>query len=444
MIQSWQGAEQVNGLNEPNQDPLLAPVLRSQGPPSASSGLSNLAEDAKPGDRPQAILKPARVLLVVGALGIVTLGLLTGSAGIIAGLLGPRSDRLATITLCISFLALTVGLGLVLAWHGWRSLQGHESAPFQPRHIWQWGLLYLLALPAGQIILSRNLLPVLAFPPFHLIAGVLPPLMVVGLVGRSLGGMVRWRGVVLQVSSGVFLATSLAFAIEAVAILGLLLLAVAAVAAQPGGLELLQTLAAHLEDPVWLQDPNRLVKLVREPIVLAAIFLVAAGVIPLVEEAIKTVGVGLLAWQHPGPIRAFVWGVAGGAGFAAAEGLLNTAGALDAWGVVVLLRVGATLLHCFTGGLMGLAWYHLVSLRHWGRAAGLYAASAGLHAVWNGLAAGMSVVSLSSQSNGQALVGPGTVTILALLIGLGLLVGLGLAGLTLSLRQRQSAPRPGS
>jgi len=405
----------------------------------------NLAERGGSGDLPQAnwgVLKAARALLFVGALCIATLGLLTGSIGLVGGLLGPRRDRLVTITLWISLLTLTVGLGLALAWHGWRSLQGRESAPFQPRRLWPWGLLYLLALPAGQIILSWDLVPVLTFPPFHVAAGVLPPLIVVGLVGRSLGGTVRWRGVVFQVSSGAFLATSLAFAIETAVILGLLLLALIAVAVQPGGPELLQALAAHLEDPAWLQDLTRLAGLVREPIVLAAIFLVAAVVIPLVEEAIKTPGVGLLLWQHPEPARAFVWGLAGGAGFALAENLLNTAGALDAWGPVALLRAGASLLHCLTGGLMGLAWHHLVNLRRWGPAAGLYVASAGLHSAWNCLAAGMSVVSLSPQSSGQALVGPGTATILALLIGLSLLVGLGLAALTRFLRERQSASRP--
>lgn len=384
------------------------------------------------------MLRPAQALLLIGALCIVALGLLAGGLGILSGLVGSPADRLMTVTLSASFLTLAVGLGLALAWHVWQSLQGRASAPFRPRRIWLVGLLYLLVLLVGQAILSLDLLPALTFPPFHVAAGVLPPLIVLGLVGHGLNGAVRWREVVFQVSSGAFLATSLAFTVELVIIMGMVLAALLAVAVRPGGPELLQALAAHLENPTWLQDPARLVALAKEPVVLAAISLVAVVAIPLVEEAFKAVGVGLLAWQHPGPTRIFVWGLAGGAGFALAENLLNTAGSLDTWVPVVVLRLGATLLHCFTGGLMGLAWYQLLGRQSLSRAAGLYAASVGVHAAWNALAAGLAVISLIGQpgpvdSAGQTWIGVGIATILALLVGLALAVGAGLTGLTASL-----------
>ncbi len=387
------------------------------------------------------MLRLAQALLLIGALGIVALGLLTGALGVLSGLVGSPADRLMTLTLSVSFLTLAVGLGLALAWQAWQSLQGRASAPFRPRRIWLGGLLYLLVLLVGQAILSLDLLPALTFPPFHVAAGVLPPLIVLGLVGHGLSGTVRWREVVLQVGSGAFLATSLAFAVELAIILGIVMVALFAVAIRPGGPELLQVLALHLESPAWLQDPVRLAALAREPVILAAIALVAVGGIPFVEEALKTVGVGLLTWQRPGPARAFVWGLAGGAGFALAENLLNTAGSLDTWMPVVVLRLGATLLHCFTGGLMGLAWYQLLGRRNLSRAAGLYVASVGVHAAWNALAAGLTVISLLGQpgpvdSAGQTWMGVGIATILVLLVGLALAVGLGLTGLTAFLGQR--------
>ncbi len=380
------------------------------------------------------MLRPVQALLLISALCIVALGLLVSGAGILSGLVGPPADRLLTVTLGASFLILAVGLGLMLAWHAWQSLQGRASAPFRPRRIWVWGVLYPLVLLIGQIILSLDLLPAFTFPLFHVAAGALPPLIVLSLVGRSLGGAVRRREMVFQVSSGAFLATSLAFTIELAIILGLALAAFTAVAARPGGLDLLQALATRLEDPTWLQDPARLLGLAKEPVILATISLVAVVVIPLVEEAIKTVGVGLLAWQRPGPARAFMWGLAGGAGFALTENLLNTAGSLDAWVPVAILRLGATLLHCFTGGLMGLAWYQIVGRRNLIRTAGLYAASVGVHAAWNGLAAGLTVISLATQPGPvdiatQTWAGVGIATVLALLVGLAVVVGLGLMGL---------------
>ncbi len=386
------------------------------------------------------MLSLARVLVLIGALCIVAVGLLGSGAGLLVSVLDPSGDVLPMVTFSVSFLALTVILGLALVWQSWQSIRGRGSGRFQVRRIWLWVLLYLLAVFAGQLILSLDLLPPVTFPPLHVAAAILPPLIVLALVGHGLKGVARWRGVVLQVGSGAFLSTTLAFALEFAFMLGLLVAVVATVAMQRGGLEVIQTLAERLQDPTWLQDSASQVPLSRSPFVLVAVFLVFAGIVPLVEEGVKTIGVALMGYQRPILPRAFLWGLASGAGFALVENMFNTTSGLDIWAPVALARVGVSLLHCFTGGLMGLAWYQLLIERRWGWGLGLYSASVGVHALWNALAAAMTLISLAAPGGEatdarEALAWLGGLAFLALLVVLALAVGLGLLGLTVYVRR---------
>jgi hypothetical protein len=202
-------------------------------------------------------------------------------------------------------------------------------------------------------------------------------------------------------------------------------------------------LTEQLQDPAGQQSSVELGDLIKSPIVVALIFLTFAGIVPLIEEAVKTIGLGLMAYRRPGLAEALLWGVAGGAGFGLAEGLFNSAGGLDAWAPIVLLRVGASLLHCFTGALMGLAWYAALARRRWIWALGLYAASVGVHGLWNGLTATMALLSLGAPGSQATAPEPmltnvGAVTAGGLLVLLALLVGLSLVGIVRYVRQRDA------
>jgi hypothetical protein len=389
-----------------------------------------------------------RILALIAALCIAAIGLLLGVIGIAVSLLSSSGpDRLTMVTLSVSLLVLSLGLGLASAWHIWRAIQGYPSAAFRPKRIWLLVVLFLLALVLGQAILSLSLLPALTFPLLHIAAAVLPALIILALIGRSLRGATTWRDLVLQVASGAFIATPLAFVLEAIAILLLATAAFLGLAWRPGGQDLLLTVATYMQDPSWVQDLGALAPDLITPVVIAAAFALVAGLIPLVEEAVKTIGVVLMAYRRPSLPQTVLWGLAGGAGFAIAEGLLNATGGLGAWLPVILLRVGTTLLHCLTGALMGLAWYQILSRRRWSRGLGLYLVSVTIHGLWNGLAVAMALLSLETlgagtTSSGQLVAGLGTITVLLLLAVLALGMAAGLAGLTIYVRQWSPAPAP--
>ena len=169
----------------------------------------------------------------------------------------------------------------------------------------------------------------------------------------------------------------------------------------------------RLRDPDLLADPEILSLLLRPGVVMLLI-LGFGLVVPLIEEATKTAGIGLLGpWLRPSPPRAFLIGVASGAGFALAENAFNSPLMFGPiWGVGLFSRLAATLMHCATGGLMGWGWGALWERRRPGRLVLAYAGATALHAVWNGLAVGTGLAGLIA---GMEQVGPGETLILGTL-----------------------------
>ena len=384
---------------------------------------------------------PWPILVLIVALGVAALGFLGGSFGFLLGLFTHDAGSLGIATFSLSVLILATGLGLVLAWHTWRAIRGYPSPVFRPRRIGLLILLFPLSLVLGQSVLALDLLPLVTFPLFHVTATILPAVIILALVSRGLGTMTSRRDVAFQVSSGAFLSAPLAFALEAIALLSILVAVVIGLAARPGGAELIQGLTTALQNPALLQDSSFLAPALNSPAIMAFAGAFVVGIVPLIEEGVKAVGVGLRAYRKPTLPQAFLWGLAGGAGFAIVEGLLNTAGGGEAWAPIVLLRVGATLLHCFTGALMGVAWYTALGKQKWHYGLGLYASSIAIHGLWNALSIGMILLSLSQSATeltagSQAVAGLRFGIILVLLASLALVMAFSLLGLTLLLRKR--------
>lgn len=370
------------------------------------------------------MLRIAKFFVAMAGFGIAFAGLLAGALYFVPSLIRGGEIDLLRSTVAASFVVLGLGLGLPLAWQGLNSLRGVPSRLFCPRRAWVLVAIFVVVVILGHVVLVFDLLPALTFPPFYILGAVLPPLFILAFVGRSLAeGGIRWREVVLQLASGAFLTTLGAFGLEAV--LGLLLMVVVLTLAAltPGGAAWLRELLTYLQDPRWLQSLENLYDLLLSPPILIVLGLMVLVIVPLVEEMLKSLGVVMMSYRRPGKAQSFLWGLAGGAGFALAEALFSGAASLETWAGVAIMRVGATAMHCLGGGLMGLGWYYLFATRRPWRLLGAYVASVSLHSLWNAAAYGMVVVSLSATSPatgevGLALVG---VVILALLAFLSLL-----------------------
>ncbi len=308
----------------------------------------------------------------------------------------PGPDLLTTNLTIASLAAIGLFFGFSLTHHARNFLRGQTSRTFHPPSPWRLAALFVVCLSVGQLILSVLPSPrvtSLVFPLFHVVAATIPALAILAFTGRRVRAA-SWRTVSLQVSHGAVLAPAGALAVELVAVLALILVAALVVVLTPGGVEKLMELSSNLQDPTWLEDPENLAKLVLSPAALAVIVAVFVFVAPLIEEFLKGLGVLLLGYRLRTRSQALVWGVACGAGFALAESLLNGSLALEGWGIVMIIRWGASLMHCVATGIMALGWHHMLATRRPWRLLAAYAASTGIHACWNALAVAVALPSL--------------------------------------------------
>lgn len=305
-------------------------------------------------------------------------------------------DLVATNLTLASLAALTLTLGFTLSYQARNSLKGRPSTTFRPPSPWFMVLVFFLCLIVGQAMLSLVASPVLtslAFPPLHVFAAVSPALAILAFVARRTRAA-SWRTLSLEVSHGALLAPMGALAAELVALLVVGLVIAFVFALTPGGIEQLLDLSINLQDPAWIEDPANLAQLVLSPWALTIIVLIFVVIAPLLEEFLKGLGVLLLGYRLRGQAQALLWGVACGAGFALAESLFNGSIALEGWGAVMIMRWGASLMHCVGTGIVGLGWHQaLVGRRPW-RLLAAHGASWGVHALWNGAALAVFVPSL--------------------------------------------------
>jgi RsiW-degrading membrane proteinase PrsW (M82 family) len=315
-----------------------------------------------------------------------------------------------------ALLVVGVGLGGALAWHGRRAVRRESSDLLRLPAFWLLLLFYLPIIIVGQILISLDLWPALTFPVFHILAAAIPPLAILAFAARMFKATLpRWRDVILQLTSGIFLSTLIGFIAEIV--LGaLLFLAVALGAAlTPIGLASLERLAENLQDPFLIQNPDNLLSLIMSPPVLVTGAIIVVVLAPLIEELIKPLGVYLMSYRRPSRAQVFLWGLASGAGFALAENLFNTIAGLDVWAVVMVFRLGGTAMHCLGSGLVALGWRDFwVERRPW-PLVGAYAISVTMHALWNLNAIGLAGLSMFT-------LGQSSETILALIGGIALLL----------------------
>jgi RsiW-degrading membrane proteinase PrsW (M82 family) len=286
-------------------------------------------------------------------------------------------------------------------------------------------LAWIILIILGAVVSLMDLSPAVLLPPIHVFAMSMPPLITLWSAGQALDGMGgSWREVVAALVSGGSLGLGLSFAGEALMGLALFVVVLTVAWATPGGKEQIIALGNNLQDPTWVRDLSNLAELLLHPPAAVAALGFFAIPIPLIEEAFKTLAVGVVTrWARPHPACAFLWGVGAGAGFALVENVFNGAlGGAEGWPVGAVARLGATLMHCATGGLVGWGWGQLWARRRPLRLVGSYTGAVLIHGVWN--ATTVSAVILSASTlihDSNAIWLPVT--------GLGTLVSVGLIGL---------------
>ncbi|MEM7347376.1 MAG: PrsW family glutamic-type intramembrane protease [Chloroflexota bacterium] len=372
----------------------------------------------------------AKILTII--LGLIAI-LSGGSIFLLYGIgliMATEAIALDSTIAAVGGLVFGVGLGSMLVWHGASSLLERPSSLVRLPAFWILLVIYIPVLIIGQIIISYDFFSNITFPPIHLIGAVMPALIIVTFAINHLRSTrFRWRDLTIFLSGGIFVSPFFAIIAEVI-FGGLVLITTLTIAALlPGGLEYLTELADDLQNPAWIDNPNNVEELLAYPpvyITLIAVFVVIA---PIFEELFKLIAVMLSSYRHPSRAQIFVWGLMSGAGFALMENTFNTLFAVEIWAGVMLLRIGATTMHCFSTGLFALGWHSFITHRQVGRLIGLYSLSVLIHALWNGLIIGITGFGLSvGDTLSFDLIQTGTGLLIVTLSGLLLLLGISMIG----------------
>ena len=212
----------------------------------------------------------------------------------------------------------------------------------------------------------------------------------------------------------------------------------------PGRLDPVRDMLGQITSPESLLDPQTILQLI-DPVILTIALAGVAVVAPVVEEISKILAVGVAGrWLRPSPARAFLLGVASGAGFAVAENLLNSS-LVGSFGIVgVLSRLAATSMHCAVSGLAGWGWGEFWRERRLLKPILALAGAIGLHGLWNGLAFGVAVSSLLAAANQSMDIGAlAGIGLMILVFGLGLMFLVILAPVGMLLASRALAREEG-
>lgn len=254
------------------------------------------------------------------------------------------------------------------------------------------GLILLVGYMIQDIFSIKWLaLPILTVP-----AVILPIWAIVALGARGLFVGSRWRvwgilGVSLTITP------FLLFMLEVVIVIGIVVLVVIYVAANPQAAMEFENLSRQLTF-IDLESEEQALRVILpylvKPSVVVPALIFFSIVIPLLEELVKPLGVWLLVGKLDSAAQGFVFGALGGAGFALVEAF-NVSGQMGEWGIVLFTRIGTGLLHVTTSALMGGAIFLAVRERRYLRLLGTYLLVVLLHGLWNAFALTVSFSALA-------------------------------------------------
>lgn len=368
--------------------------------------------------------------------------------GLIQLLLPAEARGNSTIPILLGSSGVMIGLLLVPSVvHPLQRLLGHRPSRLVPTSPWLRPTLLIFALPllllAGWWISQQGAALQLILPIFHVPAIGIPILWLSYLAVRDLPLGSPQRAWGLLGSGSVLAPLFILFAEVLVLLAGVITWSIW-MSGQPGMLDELSILAERLRQAG--NSPQLIAHIIspylKDPLVIFSAFTFAAVIVPLIEEAIKPLGVWFLAGSRLTPAEGFTAGILCGAGYALVESLTLSADSGNDWVSLVFARIGTAVVHILTSGLTGWALASAWREKRYFRLGVTYLGAVLLHGLWNGLTM-LIVIADLSQLNDQ--LGQHLLSQAYQIVPYGL-VGLAIAGLAtllwINVRLRRTTDSP--
>lgn len=311
--------------------------------------------------------------------------------GLIQLLLPAEAQGNSTIPLLLGSSGVMIGLLLVPSVvYPLQRLLGHRPSRLVPTSPWLRPTLLIFALPllllAGWWISQQGAALQLILPIFHVPAIGIPILWLSYLAVRDLPLGSPQRAWGLLGSGSVLAPLFILFAEILVLLAGVITWSIW-MSGQPGMLDELSILADRLRQAG--NSPQLIAHIIspylKDPLVIFSAFTFAAVIVPLIEEAIKPLGVWFLAGSRLTPAEGFTAGILCGAGYALVESLTLSADSGNDWVSLVFARIGTAVVHILTSGLTGWALASAWREKRYFRLGVTYLGAVLLHGLWNGL-----------------------------------------------------------
>lgn len=286
---------------------------------------------------------------------------------------------------------LTCGLLLVPAillafcrFFGWNPPAGLLSLRLPPLSLMLF--FYPLILLAGHWLSTQTIVAYLLLPLIHIVAIGTPITFIlqISLSGlKDVSPQRKWGAL----SVGLTLSPFLIFMVEIMAFVFPLILLAVWVSRDPERLMQLNQLTETLRQP--LANPEDVLETLKpylaEPSLVLTFLFFAGLVVPLIEEAIKPIGVWFLYSRTRGVLDGFVAGALCGAGYALLESFLLGSAKSD-WLFAVLGRSGTGAIHIFASALVGATLTEVWQNQRYVRLILAYLIAVFFHGVWNSFA----------------------------------------------------------
>lgn len=350
----------------------------------------------------QLVLSLLAALLLLGAALIVAISTATRNLTNVSGAQDPIGSFMVAASL--GFAGILV---LPSAWYAWKELAFPERATKPAVRRRNYGLILTVVvfiLLAGVLLLgnwsAQNNRLTWLLVPLNLLATGLPALWIIYIGTHGLiPDTPRHKWGVF--ASGLVSGPVIILVLELLLLVFMGILTIFWIMLNPNLANQLYGVVIRLQNAG--QDMNavisQLIPFMLNPGVIFLIFAFISVLIPIIEEALKPIGVWFLSGQKLSPAQGFGYGVLSGAGFGLFENLGYTSGAGTDWALLASTRISTILLHCFTAGLMGWALASAWSERRYLRLGITYAIAVIVHGLWNGLAVLSAAPSLPSISN---------------------------------------------
>jgi len=351
----------------------------------------------------QLVLSAIAALLLIGLAAIITISSVVQYLS-----QGSANQELTQSFMVAGSLAFAGVLLIPSAWYAWKSLafpSTESKLHHEPRSFGLILTLFVLVVVPGALwfgnwVSQNDQLAWLLLPLINIIVNGLTAFWVVyiGIRGLKPGTPKRVWGVF---ASGLVLGPSIILVLELFTLIGFGILAFLWAAINPVVSSQLQNLIFRFQNLPSNPDAilQSLLPLLLNPGILFIVFSFVSVIVPIIEEALKPIGVWFLAGKKINPAQGFAFGVLCGAGFGLFENLGNTSIGGDTWALLVSTRITTLLLHCLTTGLVGWALVSTWTEKRYLRLGITYAFAVIVHGLWNGLAVISALSSLDSQVN---------------------------------------------